>query len=310
MKQPAKLTYLAPAFLCMLLGGLLWSAQPDWWTGYSLIDGAAEAQDDAVATIGQAKHAVQKAYQYLEAELAVVGGAGTEVTALYNDYCTSTPADPGNDLQALTIGQLKYLAKPFYDRLNNAPVLHDTSTMNPASTDIYPWTVDQADDEDLSLASLGQLKFVFSFDLSGWEFEDTDQDGMEDSWEIAHFGSLEVQANGDPDADGISNLDEFLYGLDPSNLDTDGDGLEDGWEVSHGYSASTNEGLAGAFGDSEGDRLANRTENEIGSSSSTVDTAATLSDTSTQPGGDLAITLIGRGAFTVDETETTSLLSN
>jgi hypothetical protein len=39
---------------------------------------------------------------------------------------------------------------------------------------------------------------------------------LPDSWEIAHFGNLTSQrAAGDPDQDGISNLDEFLDGTDP-----------------------------------------------------------------------------------------------
>ena len=96
----------------------------------------------------------------------------------------------------------------------------------------------------------------------------------------------------------------------PNLKDTDGDGLEDGWEVNQGYPASSNEGLIGAFGDLEGDRLANQTEKDIGSSSSTVDTIATLVGANTQSGGDLAITLIGRGTFTVNETATTSRLSD
>jgi len=35
----------------------------------------------------------------------------------------------------------------------------------------------------------------------------------------------------DPDNDGLTNLDEFLFGSDPNNSDTDGDGLPDGWEA-------------------------------------------------------------------------------
>ena len=148
-------------------GYFLWAAQPDWWADYSLIDNSVR-QDDAIATVGQAKHVVQKAYQYLEVKLASVGGAGAEVTALYNSYCANAPANPNADLQLLTIGQLKYLAKPFYDRLNSNEVSLDTSTMNPASVDIYPWTSDQMDDADLAFATLGQVKYTFSFDLSSW----------------------------------------------------------------------------------------------------------------------------------------------
>ena len=69
-------------------------------------------------------------------------------------------------------------------------------------------------------------------------------------------------------------------------------------------------GLLSSFSDLDGDRLANQTESEIGSSSSAFDTVITLSGTGTKSGGDLAIVLIGQGTFTVDEMATASTLSN
>lgn len=229
---------IAPTCLALtLIGGehLLWAAQPVWWTDYSLVDGSTR-QDSASATIGQAKHAVQKAYQYLEVELAAVGGSGVEVTAIYNNYCTIAPADSGNDLLPLTLGQLKFLAKPFYDRLNSTEVGLDTSAMNPASIDVYPWTVDQGDDADLALATIGQLKFVFSFDLTNWmppgNETDTDNDGIPDTWEQQYFGNLQQGFYTDFDGDGIRDYYEFLLGFDPllsdaliSSEDPDSDGV-------------------------------------------------------------------------------------
>ena len=49
---------------------------------------------------------------------------------------------------------------------------------------------------------------------------DLDGDGLPDSWEIANFGDTTSQSSeGDPDKDGVSNLDEFLDGTNPnSNL--------------------------------------------------------------------------------------------
>jgi hypothetical protein len=47
---------------------------------------------------------------------------------------------------------------------------------------------------------------------------DSDHDGLPDSWEIANFGNLTSQTSeGDPDHDGISNLDEFLDGTNPES---------------------------------------------------------------------------------------------
>lgn len=46
---------------------------------------------------------------------------------------------------------------------------------------------------------------------------DTDSDGLADSWETQHFGSLAPNAGADPDADGWGNLQEQQTGTDPSD---------------------------------------------------------------------------------------------
>jgi hypothetical protein len=48
---------------------------------------------------------------------------------------------------------------------------------------------------------------------------DSDNDGMADAWEIAHFGSITNSSGfGDLDEDGISDRDEFLEGTDPKSV--------------------------------------------------------------------------------------------
>jgi Tol biopolymer transport system component len=44
---------------------------------------------------------------------------------------------------------------------------------------------------------------------------DTDGDGMEDNWESDFFGGLEAQPDEDADADGFTNLEEYIAGTDP-----------------------------------------------------------------------------------------------
>jgi len=65
---------------------------------------------------------------------------------------------------------------------------------------------------------------------------DMDRDGMPDGWEVSH--GLDPRsatgadgANGDPDHDGLANIDEYLNDTDPHSPDTDGDGVPDRIEV-------------------------------------------------------------------------------
>ncbi len=65
---------------------------------------------------------------------------------------------------------------------------------------------------------------------------DTDGDGIPDEYEIAHGlnPNNPVDAQEDPDHDGLTNLQEYQLGTDPQNADTDGDGLSDGQEIARG----------------------------------------------------------------------------
>ncbi|MGB1697296.1 MAG: hypothetical protein ACPHK8_02735 [Thermoplasmatota archaeon] len=64
--------------------------------------------------------------------------------------------------------------------------------------------------------------------------EDTDMDGLPDSWEQEHFGNLDQNGTADNDMDGLNNTAEYANGTDPNNADTDGDGVNDGAEVAAG----------------------------------------------------------------------------
>jgi autotransporter-associated beta strand protein len=158
---------------------------PTWWTTRG-VKTSAPASNLSPATIGQAKHMAAMAlaelhdrlpaseYQTLEAEVAaVVDLSYTPIPPGF--YPTPPPPGylwPGHSV--LAIGQLKALAKPFYDRLRalDAEWLDAQMAQSrirvaiPGSYPIiynpYPWSVATSDDENKAVATLGQLKAVFS----------------------------------------------------------------------------------------------------------------------------------------------------
>ncbi len=71
------------------------------------------------------------------------------------------------------------------------------------------------DEVRISAAVLPSSAFLAS---STSTVADSDSDGMDDAWELAHFGgSLGEAAAGDYDGDGTSNLAEYLLGLEPDD---------------------------------------------------------------------------------------------
>jgi len=79
--------------------------------------------------------------------------------------------------------------------------------ISPGQVGSYPITVSASD------GSLYANKQVM---LRVFNTNDTDGDGLDDAWEILHFGDLSRDGTGDFDGDGISDLDEFLQGSDPT----------------------------------------------------------------------------------------------
>jgi hypothetical protein len=84
---------------------------------------------------------------------------------------------------------------------------------------------------------------------------DSDRDGMPDEWETSNglFPKNQLDANLDPDNDGLTNLQEYQKGTDPHNQDTDNDGMPDGWEVNYGLNPNLND----ASSDKDNDGFSN-----------------------------------------------------
>ena len=67
---------------------------------------------------------------------------------------------------------------------------------------------------EVSRGALVRIDLQFNSSYGGTN-PDSDNNGLDDAWEILHFGHIGVDPNADPDGDGESNLAEFQDGGDP-----------------------------------------------------------------------------------------------
>lgn len=192
---------------------VLQAVPPAWWLQRGVTIPNASANDYAAVNMGQLRHIAKQAVYEMNATLP--GGAGP----LLNEIVASwTPeAVVGTNYAAVNHGQLKTLARKFYDRLaevgySGPPLLTGQS---------YPWTADTADDDNYAIANIGQVKRIFSFApglvvLSN----DEDGDGITNGYELANgLNPLVADGGGDIDSDGLSNLTEFQEGTAANNAD-------------------------------------------------------------------------------------------
>lgn len=280
--------------LLLLVSVLVGFAGPAWWSQRGVLTPEAAPDDFALVNQGQLKQIALAAFREIEAKIP--GGAGPELNAALDSWTTPdannvrvakvTPAT--DDFATVNVGQVRSLAKPFYDRLY---------TVGRVQT--YPWSDSPSDDDDFAFANIGQVKNVFSFDLGpgtptglastpgnlqitlqwnavpgatayevrrsatpdgayqplpgnpaatnytntgladgatyyydviatngqAWSFPsntvsstailDTDNNGLHDSWEMQHFGAPGQDPDGDPDGDGLSNLQEYKQNSNP-----------------------------------------------------------------------------------------------
>jgi hypothetical protein len=122
---------------------------PAWWSNQGVLSANSPvANDFAAINQGQIKWMAAKACAEMQTVFAEQGGAGSNVMALVQGFTAD------NNYMAVNIGQLKAVAKPFYDRLIE---------LGKAST--YTW-VNAAQTNDFGAANIGQAKHLFSFDLS------------------------------------------------------------------------------------------------------------------------------------------------
>ena len=268
-----------PLFLALLIAQSthLTAADPGWWAARGVTT-TASPSNKSPATIGQAKHMVAMALAEIQSprlNTNVVQGLRADVAAVVGLDIPNTPEGFERQRRVLLVGQLKALAAPFYQRLHNSYrgwletqlILNQTKDTYD-STNFYPWSSNIADDSNMAVATLGQLKAVFSLrfeTLPALPFYQ-DDDGMDDTWELTYGldPSSAGDAASDADFDGLSNLAEFQAGMNPNNIDGDGDLLPDGWEVFYRLDPKSPLGVNGANGNPDGDDFSNFKEYVFG----------------------------------------------
>ena len=196
-------------------------ADPAWWTVQGAVNASSTPNPNATVNQGQLKHFTACAVAELNADLHQFGGAGSDLTTLVNgwkqDYTTngyatnhSNPTYPykPSDFDAVTVGQLKYIAGLIWTRLQAVGYV----------SALPAWIV-QNTSTDNTAAVLGQLKMVFNFNLT----LDSNNDGLPDWWEEAYFSTLNVSPNAlAARGDGLTILEAYQQGLNP-NVDSSGD---------------------------------------------------------------------------------------
>jgi hypothetical protein len=115
-------------------------------------------------------------------------------------------SDPNGTTPTLSVDALP-LGASFVDNQNGTGAFNWPTVLGQSG--LFPVTF-RASDGVLSSARTATLRIA--------SLQDTDMDGMRDTWEQKYFGDLSRDGLGDFDGDGLSDLEEFRRGTDPTNI--------------------------------------------------------------------------------------------
>ncbi len=258
------------------------ASHPDWWWERNVVDHNEDAGDASPISQGQLLFMAEQGIAELEDKLAPLGGAGFLLPDILN-------ADDPIYLAPSNLGQLKNVSSKFYERFaevgfipvnpdsfnagqfTQIPLIAERVDGSVPGVPVYPWDTN-AGSSNLSPALIGQAKYLFSWDFSNFDplLVNADEDDFPDAWEqqivdadpndtISGPRDVYGVAPGDGgieswdfDGDGVSNLDEFILGLDPTDASSmDADSIPDDWEILHGL--DTTPGVDSSANDADAD---------------------------------------------------------
>mgnify|MGYP003188797416 FL=1 len=197
----------------LLCSVLLFGAVPQWWVERGVVPSAeGEAIESTInenysaANIGQLMFIASRAAEEINAKTGE--GAGSAINNLVSQFSLYNASNPKANYELANVGQVKYVAKPFYDKLWELKQTNPDSVTFPsgmvflsggtdASSHKYPWNAlpenptDSDYSENYEIANIGQIKNLFSWSLSSLDLPDTDGDGIPDIFDVAWDTSIE-----------------------------------------------------------------------------------------------------------------------
>lgn len=167
--------------LVQFCGTAAFAQTPAWWgtpEGPHLGIFAPNQLSDnwAIVNVGQLKHVATLAKQHLDAELHLTASDWEAAFSNQNPF-PFAPGPSAENFAVANIGQLKFLARGFYRLLAERIPEYDSrarllsigltdSDLSYRSGTIFPWSEQVVAGENKAPALIGQIKSVFSFDLS------------------------------------------------------------------------------------------------------------------------------------------------
>lgn len=213
-------------------------ADPEWWSsGSQPVLTQDNAKNYAPATIGQAKWFTKRALETLDEVVPTVADdiradlvGATKIIPSLDPPGSPTQAWYDEQKKVLQVGQLKAIAKEFYDALYTT-LDNDANEWLKDEMDLYetrqgsgyyPWS---GTAKDYAPANLGQLKAVFALRFTASLDGDDAPDLLEHAaLDTTDFPITEYQ---DGDGDGKTDIEELQDDLDAEDRDVDGDGDAD-----------------------------------------------------------------------------------
>ena len=148
----------------------------------------------------------------------------TYVTANFETVFSATMVAPTNGavfLRGQPI-QIQAMVSNAFGSVSNVEFYADGSKIGEACKSPYSTTWSNEATGVVSLKSiargtLGEVVESPAITVSIVPFIDADADGLPDLWEMHYFSNLNQNASGDYDCDGLSNLEEYELGTDPTD---------------------------------------------------------------------------------------------